>query len=170
MVLGFGGALGDAVFASIAAFGLGAVSALLKEHGGIIRIGGGLIMLAFAVVVWRSTPRLASPEKQVSSLRMAVVVFGLTLTNPATLFFFLGSFGAVGFIGIGHNSPEHLLNAALVVAGVFAGSMLWWLAISSGARALRGSVTDAHLLVLNRVTAGVLAVFGVAALYAGFTA
>ncbi len=169
LTLGLGGALGDAVFAGIAAFGLGAVSLLLKEHGGIIRIVGGIIMLAFAAFVWNATPRLADHEGQVSAARMAVAVFGLTLTNPATLFFFLGSFGAVGFTGIGHDSGAHLLNAGLVVAGVFAGSMLWWLAVSSGARALRSSITDAHLVILNRVTGVVLALFGVGAIVAGAT-
>ncbi len=167
LILGLGGALGDAVFASVAAFGLGAVSLLLKEHGGVIRIVGGVIMLAFAAVVWNATPRLAEPEGQLSAARMAVVVFGLTLTNPATLFFFLGSFGAVGFTGIGHDSGAHIVNAGLVVAGVFAGSMLWWLTVSSGTRALRSSITDGHLRLLNRVTGVVLALFGIAAIGAG---
>ena len=167
LTLGFGGALGDAVFAAVAAFGLGAVSLLLAEHGGVIRIVGGLVMLAFAVVVWRATPQLTCPETQTSAARMAAVVFGLTLTNPATLFFFLGSFGAVGFVGIGHDSPAHAVNAGLVVAGVFAGSMLWWLTVSAAARALQRRVTDRHLVILNHVTGVVLALFGIAAIAAG---
>lgn len=167
LVLGLGGALGDAVFASVAAFGLGAVTMLLKEHGGVIRIVGGVVMLIFAVIVWKATPRLAAPEGQSSAVRMAVAVFGLTLTNPATLLFFLGSFGAVGFTGIGHDSGQHLFNAGLVVAGVFAGSMLWWLAVSSGARALRSRVTDRHLTILNHGTGVVLALCGAVALFAG---
>ena len=94
----------------------------------------------------------------------------MTLTNPATLFFFLGSFGAIGFVAIGHGAPANLIHSALVVGGVFVGSMLWWLVISGGARALSGRVTDRHLLWLNRVTAAALAVFGAVAVGRGLAA
>ena len=167
MIVGFGGAVGDAVFASVAAFGLAAASVLLKEYGAAIRIAGGLIMLAFALVVWRATPHLNSDRPRLSSARMAVVVFGMTLTNPATMFFFLGSFGAVGLVGIGNDTAQHFANSTMVVAGVFTGSMLWWLALSTGARALRGRITDATLAVINRATAAVLALFGFGAILAG---
>ena len=167
LTIGAAGAVGDAVFASVAAFGLGAVRLLLSEHGDVIRIAGGLIMLAFAVVVWRSTPHLDQPDRETSTPRLAAVVVGMTLTNPATLFFFLGSFGAIGFAEIGHGSPERLLNSAMVVTGAFTGSMLWWAVISTATRALRERVTDHHLLWLNRLTAAALALFGVAAVAAG---
>lgn len=174
LLLGLGGALGDAVFAGIAAFGLTAAARLLDVHEGVIRIVGGIVMLVFAIVIWRAAPRLggrdASLRPRISSLRMAAAVFGMTLTNPATLFFFLGSFGAVRFVQIGHDTPLHLVNAGLVVAGVFLGSMLWWVIVSGGAAALRGRITDAHLVVLNHATAVVLALFGLVAVYLGVTA
>jgi len=170
LILGLGGALGDAVFAAIAAFGLAAVTRALDVHEGSIRIVGGVVMLVFAALIWRTAPHLARDRPRTSSSRMAVAVFGMTLTNPATLFFFLGSFGAVRFTGIGHDTPLHLFNAGLVVAGVFVGSMLWWVFISGAAAALRGRITDTHLVVLNHVTAAALAVFGVVAIYLGITA
>ncbi len=167
MLLGAAAATGDALFASAAAFGVGAIATLLTEHTLLLRLGGGLIMLAFAVVIWRSAPRLREPAAQASAARMAAATLTLTLTNPATILFFVGAFGAVGFTGIGHDSPAHLLNAALVVAGTFAGSMLWWLIVTGIARRLRGRITDDHLRVLNRVTAVALAVFAVGAVLSG---
>ncbi len=169
LLTGSAGALGDAIFAAVAAFGLGAVRLLLAEHGDIIRIVGGLIMLVFAVVVWRATPHIGGPDRELPTPRLTAMVLGMTLTNPATLFFFLGSFGAIGFDAIGHGSPERLLNSAIVVGGVFGGSMLWWVVISTATRALRERVTDLHLLWLNRVTAAALAAFGIAAIVAGIT-
>lgn len=170
LLLGLGGALGDAVFAGVAAFGLAAVTHMLDLHEGLIRIVGGLVMLAFAVVIWRAAPHLGAVRARGSGPRMAAAVFGMTLTNPATLFFFLGSFGAVRFVEIGHDTPLHVLNAGLVVAGVFLGSMLWWVMVSGGAARLRGRITDAYLVVLNHATAVVLALFGVVAVYLGVTA
>lgn len=162
LLLGLGGAAGDGVFAVVAAFGIGAVEALLKAYGGWIRLGGAAIMLAFAGFIWRAAPRLRDGEAAGSTLRMMLATFTLTLTNPATLLFFAGAFGAVGFVGIGHDSAAHRFNAALVVAGTVSGSMLWWLAVTGVARRLRGRLTDAHLTRLNKVTAAALALFAAA--------
>lgn len=166
LLLGAGGAVGDSLFAAAAAFGVSAVTTLLADHALAIRLGGGLIMLVFAVVIWRSTPKLRD-EDQSSALRMALATLTLTLTNPATILFFVGAFGAVGFTGIGHDSTEHRVNAALVVAGTFTGSMLWWLAVTTVARRLRGRITDAHLVKLNKGTAIALGLFAAAAVVTG---
>ncbi len=167
LLLGAAGALGDALFAAAAAFGVTAVANLLADHALALRLGGGLIMLVFAVVIWRSAPKLRDDDDDASIVRMAAATLTLTLTNPATILFFVGAFGAVGFTGIGHDSPEHRINAALVVAGTFAGSMLWWLTVTGIARRLRGRITDHHLALLNRGTAIMLAVFAVAAVASG---
>jgi threonine/homoserine/homoserine lactone efflux protein len=169
LLLGAAGAVGDAVFAAAAAFGVGAVAHLLADHAMVLRLGGGLIMLAFAVVIWRSAPKLRDGE-QASALRMAAATLTLTLTNPATILFFVGAFGAVGFTGIGHDSPPHRFHAALVVAGAFCGSMLWWLIVTGVTRRLRDRITDRTLRTLNRGTAIALGVFAVAAVIAGVTA
>lgn len=169
LLLGAAGATGDALFAAAAAFGVGAVAHLLADHALALRCGGGLIMLVFAVVIWRSAPTLREDD-QASALRMAAATLTLTLTNPATILFFVGAFGAVGFTGIGHDTPEHRVNAALVVAGAFTGSMLWWLIVTGVARRLRGRITDRTLRTLNRGTAIALGVFAVAAFIAGVTA
>jgi threonine/homoserine/homoserine lactone efflux protein len=169
LLLGAAGAVGDALFAAAAAFGVGAVAHLLADHALVLRLGGGLIMLAFAVVIWRSAPKLRDAE-QASALRMAAATLTLTLTNPATILFFVGAFGAVGFTGIGHDTPGHQVNAALVVAGAFSGSMLWWLIVTGIARRLRDRITDGHLRTLNRGTAIALGVFAVAAVISGVTA
>lgn len=170
LVLGAAAALGDALFAVVAAFGLGAVRLLISDHDSIVRVVGGIVMLCFAVLIWRSAPHLGESDRELPTPRLAAMVLGMTVTNPATLFFFLGSFGAVGFVAVGHGSPERLLNSGLVVAGTFAGSMLWWVAISTAARALRGRVTDRHLRWLNRITAGALGLFGGVAVVSGLAA
>jgi threonine/homoserine/homoserine lactone efflux protein len=147
-----------------------AVARLLADHTLVLRLGGGLIMLAFAVVIWRSSPKLRDRSDPASIVRLAVATLTLTLTNPATILFFVGAFGAVGFTGIGHDTTGHLVNAGLVVAGTFTGSMLWWVIVTGIARRLRGRITDRHLLLLNRGTAIALAVFAVAAAVSGVTA
>ena len=170
LVLGAAGAAGDAVFAAAAAFGMTAVAQLLAEYALVLRFGGGAIMLAFAIFIWQSTPRLRGDGGPASIVRMTLAVLTLTLTNPATILFFVAAFGAVGFTGIGHGSPDALIHAGLVVTGTFTGSMLWWLLVTGIARKLRGRITDHHLRLLNRGTAVALGMFAIAAVVSGVTA
>ena len=170
LALGLAASLGDAMFGAVVGFGMAAVSTLFHEHVAAIRLLGGIIMLVFAVIVWRSVPKLKDDGTRLPALKMAAVTFGMAVTNPATLFFFIATFGAAGLTGIGHDTPEHRWHAALVVAGVFSGSMLWWVVVSSVAHAFRSRVADRHLAWLNHVTAGVLALFGLGAIGAGMMA
>ncbi len=169
LVLGLGAAIGYCLFAVVAAFGLGAITSLLDAHESLIRIIGGIVMLGFAVVIWRSAPHLDRGQSHHPAQRLALLTFSMTITNPATLLFFLASFGAVGFVDIGHDTTEEWLNAALLVLGVLSGSMLWWVAVTGLATRLRGRVSDRHLVLLNHATGGVLALFGIVAILAGVT-
>ena len=170
LVVGAAGAFGDALFAAAAAFGVTAVADILASHALALRLGGGLIMLVFAVVIWRSSPRLTDGAARTSAVRMVAATLTITLTNPATILFFVAAFGAVGFTGIGHDSSAHQVNAALVVGGTFAGSMLWWCLVSGIARRYRDRVTDRHLRLLNRGTAVALGLFAIVAVTTGITA
>lgn len=164
---GLGAALGDALFAAGAGFGLTALQALLNVHHDAIRLVGGLIMVGFGIAVWRSAPHLDAPAKPRRSGSLAVAAFLMTVTNPATLLWFAATFGSVGFKGIGSGSGAALLRTAELVGGVFAGSMLWWLAVSGVAAWAKGRLADRHLALFNRISAIVLLLFGAAALIAG---
>lgn len=167
LVLGAGAALGDCAFAAVAAFGLGAIGGLVAQYDAAIRIIGGAMLLGFALVVWRSSPHLDPGADRTGNERLALASLFLTITNPATLLFFVGSFGAIGFLELGHDTLHHRINAALIVSGVASGSMLWWLVVSGIAVRLRDRVSDAHLRLLNHGTAAALGVFGVIACGAG---
>lgn len=165
LLLGLGAALGDMLFGIVAAFGLGAVGLLLREHDVAIRTVGGLAMIGFALVIWRAAPHLAGNAPRTGS-RLAAMGFSMAITNPATMLFFVGSFSAIGFMGLGHDSAAHRLNAGLLVGGVFAGSMLWWLVVTGIASRFAGRVSDVYLRRLNQFTAVALGLFGAGAILA----
>ncbi len=167
LLLGLGAALGDVLFATIAGFGLGAIGSLVRDHDSLIRIIGGLFMLGFAVLVWRAAPHLEDEPIGGNGARLVLLGLSMAATNPASLLFFIGSFGAIGFTAIGHDSGIDLFHAAMLVAGVFIGSMTWWVVISGIARRLRGRVSDDHLRLLNHGTAAALALFGLVATITG---
>ena len=58
-------------------------------------------------------------------------------------------------------------SALAVTLGVACGSMLWWLALTTGVWAVRHAVSDRSMLVVNRISGAVLIAFGVLAIVAG---
>jgi threonine/homoserine/homoserine lactone efflux protein len=81
----------------------------------------------------------------------------LTLTNPITILAFLAIFAGIGFAG----EAATLGGAAILVLGVWLGSLLWWAALALGAGAFRHSFRRNHLVWINRGSGGILVLSGV---------
>ena len=84
----------------------------------------------------------------------------ITITNPLTLFGTLAVVATFGGITEG-------LEADVMISGIFAGSALWWLLLSSGVAMLRGHFTENRIITVNRLTAIGLAVLGGWAILSG---
>ena len=83
----------------------------------------------------------------------------LTLANPATILSFLAV-----FVGFGLGASVDYGAAGLLVGGVFLGSASWWLILSGGVGLFRSRVTVSWMRAVNRLSGGVLVLFGVYAL------
>src|ERR1700716_4507448 len=83
--------------------------------------------------------------------------FALTITNPITILAFLAIFAGIGFAG----EQATLGRAAILVLGVWLGSLVWWAALSFGAGMVRVSFERHHLVWIKRGSGGVVGVFGV---------
>jgi threonine/homoserine/homoserine lactone efflux protein len=84
----------------------------------------------------------------------------LTLTNPATILSFVAIFAGLGMA----QSATSFGAPAWLVLGVFCGSALWWLLLSSGVGLLRARLDTRALRWVNRLSGGILLAFGVVAL------
>ncbi|ELZ98686.1 hypothetical protein GCM10007209_20280 [Haloferax sulfurifontis] len=106
---------------------------------------------------------MAPPDSNARSLAADFgSTFLLTLTNPVTILAFVGIFAGLG-VGV---SGDYL-GAAVLVAGVFAGSALWWFVLSAAVDRVRERVTPAVLRRVNQLAGVVIVGFGVAALWSG---
>jgi threonine/homoserine/homoserine lactone efflux protein len=89
--------------------------------------------------------------------------FLLTLANPMTMLSFAALFAGLGVTPAavikGTNSA-----AAAMVAGVFLGSALWWLILSSAIGRLRHYIGARTLTLINRLSGTVLTAFGLYAI------
>ena len=154
---GLGASTAHAVFASIAAFGLTFFSHFLAEHHFWFRLVGGLFVCALGARVVLMVP----VERPISVRGIDYVgayssILLLTLLNPITALFFLAVFPGFGNIGP-HSSYA---SAGTLVTGVFSGSTLWWLILSTVASLFRERIAGPRLRWVNRISGAVIILFG----------
>jgi len=157
---GAGAAVGDGVFAAIAAFGVTAAIAFVQDYSVWLQLVGGLFLLGLGVRTWFDHPHLNDelPEGSLGELLPVMsVTFFLTITNPATMLGFIAIFGGIADFAIG---SEDYWRASLLVVSVIAGSAIWWVIITGFVSLFRGRMTDRSLELLNHVSAVIIVLFG----------
>jgi threonine/homoserine/homoserine lactone efflux protein len=161
-VSGLGAATADAVFGIIAGFGLTAISDWLMDYQWWLRGAGGCLLLLIGgrSLLAKPQPKLAAPPDPESLPWYYASTFALTLTNPVTILAFLAIFAAVGLSG----AEATLGRAAILVLGIWVGSLVWWLALCFSVGFLVRSFEPRHLAWINRGSGVILLVSGAALL------
>ncbi len=161
---GLGAASADAIYGSIAGFGLTAISGFLVAQGDWLRLIGGVFLVYLGARTFLTRPAERPAGAVGRGLASAYAsTFALTLTNPVTIL----SFAAI-FAGLGLAEREADYGAAVaLVAGVFSGSAAWWLLLSGGVSLFRRAFTPSRMRWINRLSGAVLTGFGVLALAGG---
>lgn len=145
---GMGIALADGFYGAVAAFGLTAISGFLLAHAFWIGLAGSAFLLYLGVKTLIAKPEIAGTDEKPISLPAAfLTTLGLTLTNPPTLL----AFAAI-FAGLGLASSADYGAAALIVAGVFAGSAAWWVILALAAGRLRHRLGPRLFRAINIVS------------------
>ena len=157
IVSGLGAALADSLYGAVAAFGLTTLSALLLTYSDGFRLGGGLFLLYLGGKTFIARPAAVVPRNDAAGrLRDFSSALFLTLTNPMTILSFTAIFAGLGFGG-GQNGL-HL--AGWLVGGVFSGSLLWWVLLSSLVGRFRHRLDSAAFRLINRASGIILLGFG----------
>lgn len=157
---GLGTALADAAYAAAAASGFAALSGVLARGTVPLSVLGGLALIWLG---WRGWPRAETPRPAAAPaprgiVSTAAMTFGLTIANPATIL----SFAAI-FAGLGLSGGQ---GAVSVVAGVFAGSMLWWVVLAGMVSGLRRRLPAGFATWTARGSSLMMVGFGIWALSA----
>jgi threonine/homoserine/homoserine lactone efflux protein len=161
LLTGLGAATADALYGSAAAFGLAGITGLLVGQRAWIQTLGGLFLcwLGVRILLSASDPTHA-PERSGGAARGYLSALLLTLTNPMTMLSFAAVFAGMG---LGHVTAGHTA-AGWLVAGVFTGSMAWWIMLSSASSLFNTRVNANAMRWINRFSGAVLTAFGLAAL------
>ena len=163
LVSGLGIATADGVYGSIAAFGLTLITNFLIQEQIWIRLIGGLFLIYLGMKTILSRPSEKAVALNIKSngyLGAYASTFLLTLTNPLTIL----SFAAI-FAGIGVGSASNnFISATVIVFGVFSGSTLWWIILTSIISLLRKKMDAQWLLWISRISGAIITLFGIGAL------
>jgi threonine/homoserine/homoserine lactone efflux protein len=161
LVSGLGAATADAIYGSVAGFGLTFISNFLVSQQLWLHLVGGIFLCYLGV-----RTLLAKPADQAASangkglLGAYTSTFFLTLTNPVTILLFAAIFAGLGLGGANGN----YMSAGVLVFGVFLGSALWWLVLSGGVGLFRNKFNARRLQWVNRISAVIITGFGAFAL------
>jgi len=159
LVIGLGAATADLLYGCVAAFGLTVISDTLVSQRIWIRLVGGALLLFLGIRTFRTRPAdLKIPINSSGILRSYLTTVFLTLTNPLTIFAFLAVFAALGLgNGLGY------FSASALVAGVFIGSGLWFLLLSSSVILFRKKLDLVGLQWVNSIAGIFIIISGVIA-------
>ncbi len=164
-ISGLGAATADTIFGVIAGFGLTIVRDAMLRYQDWLGAAGGLFLLYVGVKALVQA-KDAEPEPVEDEAHFAAFVstFALTITNPITILAFAGIFAK---LGVGEDAG--FLGTGALVAGVFLGSLLWWLGLSFGIAGLR-RIGTVRLAWINRISGAILTLSGLGLLAAALVA
>lgn len=167
LVSGLGAASADATYGFVAAFGLTVVSAFLVGQQIWLQFLGGAFLTFLGIKTLFSRPGDLNSEMGGTyrrSLPSAFLsTFVLTLTNPLTILSFAAIFAGLGL----GNAAEGYSGGVVLVTGVFAGSAVWWTLLSTVFSQFRDRLGQRGMLWINRLSGGLILVFGLLAFFGG---
>lgn len=163
LLVGLGVWISDLLFIAGVYFGLSRVSALTAYRDFELTLGlaGGVLLFAFGVgTLWSSFRGVSSLQKAIAlpvhPLLLATKGFLINTVNPFTVFFWIGVISKV------------LVEDGIAGSGalLYLGGMIGTISLTDAlkvftARSLRSWLTLEHILLLRRISAIALMLFGV---------
>lgn len=150
---GLGAAVADTFYGAVAGFSLASIANFIHSYDFYLRFFGGLILAWIGFSIFRAPLRANNVEGKESATLFHgfTSAFFLTVSNPVTLLVFAAAFAVVGI------SPIHdsILQASILVFGVFVGASTWWLSLSTAVHLMHHKLSDKQLLWINH-SSGVL--------------
>lgn len=161
---GLGAALADTLFGAVVGMGVGVVADLIARYSLGLTLGGGIFMLVVGGRTWMAAARALEPAQGTGPgmVRDFLSTFTITMTNPGTIFGVAGVFAALG----AQVATENGSDQALLVAGIFCGSSLWWATLTELTILARARISETGMRRFNHISGGLLMVFGACALAA----
>lgn len=160
-ISGLGAATADMLYGSVAAFGLKTISDVMISGQYWLRGFGGIFLIYLGVRTLSSEPETQTDrERSQEWVGNYGSTFLLTLTNPLTIITFAAIFSSI----VPTNAALNSLEAIQMVAGVFGGSITWWMILSVSVGFFRERLGERFKQWIQWISGGIITLFGLGAL------
>lgn len=175
LLTGLGASLSDFFYAVISVFFLGLVVDWLEQYQSALQLVGSCFIAMYAIYLWYSNPASSlnskdnttagmSPRMKASGiLKNFFSGFGITVSNPLIIFFYIALFARTKFL---FDATSELWWLYFIGFGcLVGGAICWWLVITWIISKIRNNFGPRTLRIINRSIAGIMlgiALFGVA--------
>ena len=157
-VSGLGAATADLLYGILVVLGISGLTTFLLEIQVPIRITGILFIVFLGVRnIINLWPKKDTTVKNTVGITSYTTTFFITLTNPLTIVFFIGIMAGAGLV----KESMNYFPALALVAGIFAGSLLWWICLAGATNILRARIREKSVVLINRMSGVVLILFAV---------
>jgi len=155
---GLGAACADALYASIAAFGLTFISDFLVEKQLWLRVLGGIFLCIIGIRVFYSkAQKKQNGDDTICHVTNFGSAFLVTASNPMTFIMLAGAFAGLGIVG----SETDYTGAGSLVAGVFTGSLFWWVVLCISVGIFHKSLGLSKSGRLGKIAGAIIALLGI---------
>jgi len=157
---GYGAAVADTLFATIAFLSLSVILDFIDAHRQIIQIVGGAILIGLGIITFvRNAIKKFRRDrlKRANYAQDFVYIFLLTLTNPLSIFIFLTLFAAFGV----HERSTQLEVLIPTLLGVHLGASAWWYFLTYLVSRFQSFFRLRQIWWFNKIAGGVIIVLGV---------
>ena len=155
---GMGVAVADTIYAAAGAYGISFVGAALTSSESLLKLAGGVVLIAFGIYLARKQPNASAEDNREVPKSLHAdfgMMLALTLTNPMTIVSFAGLFAGVSGL---HGFALSAIPALLI--GVFLGSAVWWVALAVVIGRIRHKIDAVTMLWINRGSGAAIVAFG----------
>jgi threonine/homoserine/homoserine lactone efflux protein len=154
LICGLGAATADALYGAVGAFALNGISTWLVRGRLWMTLAGSAFLLYLGGRIFRSEPPETTATSTASATGAYVSTFVLTLANPLTILSFAAAFAGMGAAAVGYGGVVTML------LGVFVGSAIWWLMLTTVAGTARGRLSPPFFVAINQGSGALLMGFG----------
>ena len=157
LVTGIGSSMADCLYACVGAFGLTIISDFLTEYQIPINCVGAAFIIVLGLLMLLKRRRETKVKAEgANAIMLFFSSFIVGITNPAAILTFLFAFTNFGIEG-----TLNLSEGGMLVLGVFAGTMVWWITLSALASCFKKKMKERGIKILNLIFGIILIGFGI---------
>lgn len=151
---GIGASLSDVTYAAIVYLGVGLIINLIETYEKTLTIFGSLLILAFGIFLYLTTPHYKSKKseqsRQLNVWQTILSSYALTFSNPLIIFFFIAFFGRYHFV---HDEPYYWGIFAYSMFFILVGALVWWCLLTWIVGLFREKFSVSSIRTFNRIVA-----------------